>query len=123
MAGAAVLVGYFRSVGKGERLVDLVAGHTVLEFLAFGMRFMTVEAARDIAVGIGMAVGTVNLGMGAFVGVDFLHDLGMTGVTGGFEIAFQDNVQRLMGIAMTAQAVLQFKMGFSLMTIGALGDE
>lgn len=123
MAGTAVLVGHFRAVGKGERLMDLVAGNTVLEFLAFGMGFMAVEAARDIAMGVGVAVGTVNLGMCTFVGIDFLNDLGMTGITGGLEIAFQDNLQRLVRIAMAAQAVLQFKMRFTFVAIGALRNK
>jgi len=50
MAGAAIGVFNLPSECQGQRLMRLVTGHTVFEFLSFGMRLMTVQTIRLIAM-------------------------------------------------------------------------
>lgn len=43
MTGGTVRVGHLVIIGQGQRLVSLVTVDTVLEFLSFNMRIVTVE--------------------------------------------------------------------------------
>lgn len=86
MTCAAIGIHNIGAVFQGKRLVYLMAGYAVFKFLAGCMRIMTVQAIRFEAVFV-VAEGTVNLGMGADICINFLHYLGMAGVAGCLDIA------------------------------------
>ena len=110
MTATAVAVGYFGPVGKLARVMHLVALEAVFKFLVFDMDRMAVQAVRLIAVFV-VAEGAVHLRMLALIGVDLRHNFGMAGVAGRFDVAGKDDIQRLVRVFMTAQAVFQLEMG------------
>jgi hypothetical protein len=72
MASAAI--GIINRFGKrqGQRLMRLMAGHTVFELLSLAMRLMTVKAVRPEPM-LFMAEGAGKAGMRRDMGVYFLH--------------------------------------------------
>ncbi len=123
MAGATELIGNVFLICNIERLVNPVTGHTVGKSLPFKMRFMAFHAVGDVAVLIMMADCAVETTMGTGVVFYFINLGRVTGVADGNVIFAKDDMQGLVWVLMTTEAgCFHFKVGFSLMTFGALGD-
>lgn len=121
MAGSAVLVGNFFTVGKGQWLVHLVTLDTVCEFLPFCMWFMAVQAVRLISVGV-MTEGAIHFGMRTCKCIYLFDYTWMAGFAGRLEFTLEGDVQRLMGIGMAAKTVFKGEVILPFMTFGTLGN-
>jgi len=97
-----------------ERMMHGVADETIVHGLSLGMRLMAFGAVGYEAVHI-MTESTRLLGMFTGIIFKFLALLFMTGKAGSYKIVGQGEVKRLVGVRMTAQAILQLKMGPSFM--------
>ena len=122
VTATAVAVGYFGTVGQLARVVHLMTLEAVFVFLVFDMDFVAGQAIRLKAVFV-MTERAVHLRMLALVGVDFRYYLGMAGVAGIFDVAGKDDMQRLVRVFMTTQAVFQLEVGLVRVAFRALGNE
>lgn len=126
MAGAAVFGGSVRRIADVERAVRLMAFQAILVDHEIGMRLMASQALVDRLMFGRMAEGTVLLRMFAGVGLELLTLGAMAGETGGNgdRGVVHGYIQRRVGIAMAAEAVLQFEMslGRIVMAHAALGN-
>lgn len=92
-----------------QRMVGLMTAETVNHGLAGGMGIMTLGTVWDLAMGL-MAEVTGLLRMLARVLRKLLSLLLMTGQAGLNNIACKNNGQRVMGIGMACQTILQLKV-------------
>ncbi len=92
-----------------QRMMGLMTTETVNHGLAGGMGIMTLGTVRDLAMGL-MAEIAGLLRMLARVLGKLLSLLLMTGQTGLNNIACKNDGQRVMGIGMACQAILELKV-------------
>ncbi len=120
MTGAAMLVGNRFLIGHVKRLMHRMAGNTVGKDLTLSMGLVALHAVRNVAVFVMVADRTVKAAVGAGV-VPYLTDLvAVAGIADGHIVLAKDNTQGLMGILMTAEAVVHLEMGLALVTHGTL---
>lgn len=106
MTGAAMNILYFRTICQGERLVDLMTSYAVCKLLPGHMRFMAVKTVRLVTMLV-VTEGTVNLCMFGRMSINLLYNFRVTGVAGSFNFTCKNNIQWLMWILVTAQAIIQ----------------
>ena len=123
VTGAAVSIGNGLAVLDIGGLMNQMTGYAYRVGLAGAMGLMAFHAVGNITMLVVMTESAVKIAVSAGV-VFYLADLGrMTGITGGHVVIAENNMQRLMGVLMTSQAVGQLEMGFAGMTHGALRND
>lgn len=103
-------------IGDLQWMMRRMATETIVHCLTLGMGLMAFKALRNQAVAM-MAEVTGQLSVLAGILLEFLSLLLMAGKAGFGNIAFQSYIKGLVGIRVATQAVLQFKVRASRMTL------
>lgn len=80
MACTTVLIGNILAIGYRKRVMCPVTPKAILKFLSLSVRLVAFQAFRNISV-LGVAIGTIQLGMGGMMLCKVFDLLGMTCLT------------------------------------------
>ncbi len=123
MAGATFLVGDGFHISDIGRLMNKMTGDADAVSLSFPMWLMAFHTIWNVSMLVMVTEYTVKFSMGAGVIFNFINLIAMASVTDCYIVFSKNDIERLVRIVMTAQAVGYFIMGLAFMTHGTLGND